>query len=182
MPVVLDGWQQGWQLHEVDEPVTVVFGPDRIYRWWLFGGLTILGVLALLVCWPRRWTDTAGDPLDPRAIPNVALTGIAVVAGGLLAGWPGALLGAAGCALATFLTRRAPESAPWLLAGLVLPAAIAYALRPWGDAAGWAGGLAWPHYLVVLACAALFGRSVGESRSAPRPRVRRRIPGFSTTT
>ena len=50
VPTVVDGWQQGWRSHEDNKQITVVFGPDRLYRWGLLGGLLSLGVLVLIVC------------------------------------------------------------------------------------------------------------------------------------
>jgi arabinofuranan 3-O-arabinosyltransferase len=173
--VVLDGWQQGWRLTG-DHAVTMSFGPDRVYRWGLLAGLVALLSLVLIAC--RRWSDTPCDPLHTRSASGPVLTGVAVLMGGLLAGWPGALLGGAACAVASVLNRRAPVSGPWVLAAAVLPAAVAYAVRPWGGSAGWAGTLEWPHYLVLVTCAALFGWPAERSPSRPRPF--RRIPGFST--
>ncbi len=65
-----------------------------------------------------------------------------------------------------------------VLAALVLPAAAAYAVRPWGGAQTWAGYLDWPHYLVVLVCGFLLGGAAG---GRWRPRSFRRMKGISTT-
>ncbi|GEP37216.1 alpha-(1-_3)-arabinofuranosyltransferase [Nocardioides psychrotolerans] len=182
-PVVVDGWQQGYWLPEVGsrETVTMDFAPDTLYRGALVAGL--LGLLALfaLCCVPRRrWTDTLGAPLGAARLPAAALAAFAVLGGGLLAGSLGAGLAAVGFVVAAILRRRSPDSAPWLLAAVVLPAAGAFALRPWGGATGWAGTFEWPHYLVVVVCAVLFGWLVEERPQGGR-RPPRRIPGLSTT-
>jgi arabinofuranan 3-O-arabinosyltransferase len=176
--VVVDGWQQGWRLRGTGA-VTTTFAPDRVYRWGLLGGLVaLLGLLLICVVPRRRWRDAPLDPAQSRAASGGVSVAVAVVGGGLLAGWPGALVAAVVCGITWFLSRRAPDAAPWVLAGLVLPAAVAYGLRPWGGSAGWAGSLDWPHYLVLAVCAALFGWPV--SPPPGRRRALRRMPGFST--
>ena len=180
-PVVVDGWAQGWRLADDSTPVTVVFRPDGVYRWGLLAGF--LGILALALIagiLGRRWRATAGEPLGSLRAADGLLGAVALVAGGVLAGWVGAALGVSAFVLGSVLTRRIPGSGPWVMAAAVLPAAAAYVLRPWGAAEGWAGGLAWPHYLVVLACGLLFGW-LADGSSGRRPRSFRRIPGFSTT-
>ncbi len=182
-PVVVDGWQQGYWLpgDGTREQVTMDFAPDTVYRGALAVGL--LGLLALLAlcCVPRRrWADTRGAALGAGRLPAPALAVLAIAGGGLLAGSVGAGLAALGFVVAALLRRRSPESGPWLLAALVLPAAGAYALRPWGGSTGWAGSFEWPHYLVVVVCAALFGWLVEERPQGARM-LPRRIPGRSTT-
>lgn len=181
VPVVVDGWQQGWLLPEDDsgDRVEMAFAPDAIYRVALAAGL--LGFLALIAvcCVPRRRWANGSEPLGAARLPAPVLAALAVGGGGLLAGSGGAAVAAVGFLLAVLLRRRAPESGPWLLAALVLPAAGAYALRPWGGATGWAGSFTWPHYLVVMVVAVLFGWLVEERAHGAR-RPLRRIAGFST--
>ena len=177
-PVVMDGWQQGWRVAGTD-PVGIVFGPDAVYRWGLLLGLLALLSLLVLACIPRVLRSGAEcAPLGSRALPAPVPGLLAVLAGGLLAGWAGAVLALVGCLTAMVLGRRAPGSGPWVLAALVLPAVAAYAVRPWGSAAGWAGSLVWPHYLVVVVCGAVLAWPA--ERSLGRPRFLRRMPGFST--
>ncbi len=106
------------------------------------------------------------------------LAGVGLLVSGLLAGWPGLAVGAVTLVAAAVVRRRWSALAPWLFGALVLPPAIAYALRPWGGEGAWAGGLAWPHYFVVAAVAALCALA-GVPFSA-RPRFFSRRPGFST--
>ena len=176
---VVDGWQQGVRLEDGQAPVTMGFGPDAAYRWGLAAGLlTLLGLL-LVSCLPSgRWPGSAAAPLRTRSVSGLTLSVLAILTGGVLAGWPGALLGCCGCAAALVLQRWAPGMGRWLLPGVILPAGLAYALRPWGGADGWAGVLQWPHYLVVVACGAALGWSAGTGFRLPR--VLSRIPGFST--
>ena len=177
-PVVMDGWQQGWRVAGT-APVGIVFGPDAVYRWGLLLGLLALLSLLVLACIPRVLRSGAEcAPLGSRALPAPVPGLLAVLAGGLLAGWAGAVLALVGCLTAMVLGRRAPGSGPWVLAALVLPAVAAYAVRPWGSAAGWAGSLVWPHYLVVVVCGAVLAWPA--ERSLGRPRFLRRMPGFST--
>ena len=157
----------------------MTFAPDRVYRWGLLGGLVaLLGLVLICVVPRRRWRDAPLDPAQSRAASAGVSVAVAVVGCGLLAGWPGALVATVVCGITWVLSRRAPVAAPWVLAGLVLPAAVAYAIRPWGGSTGWAGSLEWPHYLVLAVCAALFGWPV--SRPPGRRRALRRMPGFST--
>lgn len=178
-PVVVDGWQQGWWLQESASPVIVTYAPDRVYRVGLAAGLLGLVALMALCCWPgRRWPGVHAPRLR-EAVPPRAVLGVAAgLLGGLLAGWVGAAVAVGGFVVARAATRLAPDNAPWLLAAAILPAAAAYAVRPWGAEEGWAGGLAWPHYLVVAGSASVLGTLV--AGRAGRPRSFRRRQGFST--
>ena len=64
------------------------------------------------------------------------------------------MLGLAVGVLVPVALRRLPTGAvdavPWLLAAPLLAVGAAYAVRPWGDAAGWAGAWAWPSYLALV--------------------------------
>jgi arabinofuranan 3-O-arabinosyltransferase len=181
-PVVVDGWQQGWWLPEDGsaDAVAGVFTPDQPYRWGLAGGLLALLVLMALCCIPARlWPAPTPPPVGPVRLPPVALGVLAVVAGGLHAGSVGSGLAALGFGAALLLTWRSPDSAAWLLSSLLLPAVAAYALRPWGGATGWAGSYEWPHYLVVVVCAALVGSLAADRDHGGRTRLRL-MPGLST--
>lgn len=154
-PVVIDGWQQGWRLDGSGEPVVVRFAPDSVYRMGLLLGLLALGILGAFCLVPaRRWPASDAVPLGTARLPRVLGPLLAVAAGGLLASWMGVGVAVLAFVVALLVRRVAAEAAPWLLAGLILPAAGAYAARPWGSIDGWAGGLAWPHYLVVATFAA----------------------------
>ena len=178
-PVVVDGWQQGWVAAGGAE-VRAVFTPDHGYRIGLLTGLLALVCLAAVTLVPdRRWDDGHRPAVGAARAPLALVLGVAAVAGGVLAGWAGLVLALVGCLVAAVLGRRAPDSAPWVLAAFVLPAAAAYALRPWGGADEWAGHLDWPHYLVVLVCGFLLGGAAGASgRRGPIPF--KRMKGSST--
>jgi arabinofuranan 3-O-arabinosyltransferase len=179
-PATLDGWQQGFLLGRAQGTVNVDFAPDRAYRIGLGGGLMCLLLLAVLSLFvPRsRW---AGRDLAPLASQDLApwlLLGGGVLGAGLLAGWQGVLVAVASVVLAAVLRRGAPEASWWLLGGACLAASVGYVLRPWGSGSGWAGDLAWPHYLVLVP---VIGTVVLSLPWAPQlPRSRRRMAGRST--
>lgn len=160
--ITVDGWQQGWLVPSAageDEPVVAIFGPDRPYRIGLVVGALTLALLLLgtaVAAWRSRRRDPAGVPPalgGRRHGPFVAALS-STVAGGLLAGTVGAVLGLVVGVLVPVALRRLPAGAvdavPWLLAAPLLAVGAAYAVRPWGDAAGWAGAWAWPSYLALV--------------------------------
>ena len=77
------------------------------------------------------------------------------------------------------VSARAPDAGLPVVSALLIPAIVAYALRPWGDAAGWAGSIGWPHYCVLAVCMVSLGWSgTGPAASA---RLFRRIAGRPTS-
>ena len=179
-PVTIDGWQQGWRLEESETPVDLSYEPNRAYIMAILAGLAGLVALLVISLVPeRRWSGAALEPTTGRAAGPPVLGVAAVLAGGLLGGWVGAACGAAGFALARWLTARRSPVAVWLTPAAVAPAALVYALRPWGSDAGSAGTLSWPHYLVLVACCGVLGALAAEP-AVRRPRFFRRIPGIST--
>ena len=175
-PVQVDGWQQGWQL-EGGEDVRAEFGPDRTYRVGLGGGAVAVLVLLLLalVPWRRLWNGTSRPALAAGRVRGGVLASVGLGAAGMLAGWPGLVVGAVAI-VAGALSGRRTGLLPWLVILAMVPAAAAYLWRPWASPHGWAGALAWPHYLVVVALCLVLGALV-ERR---RPTLRSRIAGRST--
>jgi arabinofuranan 3-O-arabinosyltransferase len=179
-PVVVDGWQQGFEVRGGEGAVAVEFGPDRAYRWGLGVGLLCLALLGAVVLLPLGRSSGRALPEATRRELSPGLSqALGVLGAGLLAGWVGVLVAAAGGWLAVVLRRRLPEAAWWVLAGFTTVASLAYILRPWGSAAGWAGALAWPHYLVLVPLAGAFVLS--SARSVEPPKRLRRIAGRSTS-
>lgn len=150
-PVVVDGWQQAWTWSGASG-VEARFGPDRTYRAALAAGAAgFLLLLSLIALRGRCWPGADLAPVGPIAAGPVATAATALVAGGLLAGWPGVAVLAVAVLIGWLLRPRAPEAGAWVVGALVFVAATTYAVRPWGDAAGWAGNWPLPHYLVVAA-------------------------------
>jgi arabinofuranan 3-O-arabinosyltransferase len=177
-PMVADGWQQGWTVSPDGGQVRIDFPPDTLYRGGLvLGVLGLLGLLAgVLLNRPARVRQPG---LSGRRIAPSLLLGLALAGGGLLAGTLGACVVGGSIIVGLLLRRRDEEAAAWLLAGAVLLAAGAYAFRPWGDSAGWAGSLRWPHYLALVSLAGAL-LMVLEDRPRMPGRLRRML-GRSTT-
>ncbi|WP_300402593.1 alpha-(1-_3)-arabinofuranosyltransferase family protein [uncultured Nocardioides sp.] len=191
--LTVDGWQQAWLVPAPpaeDTRVVATFGPDLPYRAGLgLGALTlVLLLLGTLVATWRR--GRRSQPVGPVALgtrrhgPFVAgLT--ATLVGGLLAGTVGAGVGAVLGLLVPVLLRRVPAAAdalPWVLAGPLLAVGAAYAVRPWGDPAGWAGALAWPSYLALVPVLGALAMAADSSRRrASGWRPFRRSAGRSTS-
>jgi len=182
-PVVVDGWQQAWRLDDraqEGQPVRAEFGPDATYRVALGAGLALAVVFALGIVWSavRRRRVRTGDrpeppPLEGREVSAVVGSVVSVGAGGLVAGWAGAVVALVTCGVLLVLrlvvparARRRPggaagvlaaaaPAAPYLLAAPVAASAVAYALRPWESLAGWAGQLGWTSLVVLVPVSAL---------------------------
>ncbi len=176
-PIVVDGWQQGWQLDSGSE-VRAQYEPDGIYRAGLLGGAAalLLLVIATLLPW-RPWRDTDSPALRAARYPAAVVVVLGLTAAGVLAGWAGFAIGSAAILVGAVAGRLAHTVAGWLVVAAMGAAAAAYLLRPWGDQNGWAGDLAWPHYLVLVALCVL----VGGVLDPGRPRFFSRMNGRSTT-
>ena len=128
-------------------------------------GLACCCLLVLLTGVAMRrlplWRDTPGPGLHGRELPAPVRVAAGLLAGGLLAGWIGLAVASVTVVLGSLIQRRAPEAGPWLLAAVVLPSAVAYAFRPWGELGmGREPGLA-----------ALPGGGGAWSRSSPGPQT-----------
>ena len=180
--MVVDGWRLGWRLTG-DGAVRLTFGPDAAYRFGLLAGGGVLVAFVLGLAWAARRRRVTHDPpaLGTWAPPAWLLTGLAVVTGGLLAGWPGAGVGLLAVALGSVVSRTAPDAGPLVVAVLLLPAIVAYALRPWGADQGWAGSLGWPGYCVLVSCLLSLGWSGATGGPGSRQRAFSRIAGRSTS-
>ncbi|MQA98394.1 MAG: DUF3367 domain-containing protein, partial [Streptosporangiales bacterium] len=96
-PVRLDGWRQAWVVPAKSYgAVTLTYRPDLIYRGALFGGLALLGLVALVAFVPRPavWREPAapwGYPSHPWAgLPVRVVPPLAAVVGLWTAGLAGA--------------------------------------------------------------------------------------------
>lgn len=150
-PVTVDGWQQGWRLAEDDPGAVVVaeFAPDGAYRLGLVAGaVALVGLLLALALVGRRPRRPSPVPLDARVPTPLVVVPLAVAVAGLVAGWAGVVVAALAVPLVVLVDRRLPDLAAGLVALPCLVAGTVYALRPWGG--GWAGDIAWPHYLLLV--------------------------------
>jgi arabinofuranan 3-O-arabinosyltransferase len=169
-PVVLDGWKQGWQLHD-DQPVVAEFSPDRPYRTGLLVGLVAVLVLAglTILLLLRRGRDREGPPgLRDRLLSRWVAVPAAVAGAGLTAGWTGVAIAAAVGLVAVVVDRRWPETwqalAPWLFGAPAFAVSVWYAVRPWGNPTGWAGQDAWTAYAMVVSLVGLVLLAAGRGR------------------
>ncbi|MBD8869683.1 alpha-(1-_3)-arabinofuranosyltransferase domain-containing protein [Nocardioides donggukensis] len=175
-PVVVDGWQQGWETDGSGAPVTARFTPDATYRVGLGVGAGLALLLVALLAVPRRRWPGAGLPrLGAARLPLLAAMPAAVAAGALLGGWAGVACAGVGLLLAWTARHLLGDSAAWSVGVLPLLASTGYLFRPWGSDSGWAGEWAWPHYLVLVALAGVVALSV-----EPNSRRLRDMKGFST--
>jgi arabinofuranan 3-O-arabinosyltransferase len=177
-PVVVDGWQQAWRTTSRGGDVTTSFAPDLPYRVGVLVGLVLMVLLFVLVVLRRPWGRSGAPPVEARVVPTWVCMALGLLTAGLLAGWIGLGVGVLALALGWAVSRRQATALPWLAAGLVLPPAAAFALRPWAGINGWAGAMAWPAYFVVAAVVLVCGLSL-DSRRRRRISFSRR-PGFST--
>jgi arabinofuranan 3-O-arabinosyltransferase len=182
-PVTVDGWQQGWQLPGGrDGAVRLHFAPDTIYQGGLVAGLIGMLLVVLGATHPRfSRRHREAPPLRPMRIGWLPATvGMGAVAG-LLGGWPGLAVAAAGWAVGTAVSLFGVRRATTVDAGAVVAVGLAtvytaYALRPWGQELDWMGREAWPQLVTLgVLSAAVAGAFIPETS-----RLLRRIAGRST--
>lgn len=173
--VTLDGWRQGWSAQPGAGAVVASFAPDRPYRLGLVAGAVGLLALVALVLISRRWHDETAA-LEPRPLTGLTVAACVVGTAGLAAGWLGVVVTAVAGAAWALAQRRWPDLAPGLFAAPCLIVGVAYSFGTWGG--DWAGGSAWPHYLMLLPLFSVFA-------SVPRRPLRltplSRSAGRSTT-
>ncbi|RAV02494.1 hypothetical protein DQP56_05235 [Mycolicibacter senuensis] len=180
VPVAVNGWQQGWVVPAgTDGTVTLTFGPNRMYRLGMAGGLALLPLLALLAWWPTRRIRSPGPPARPWQ-PSRGQLGIAVLAvGTLIAGAAGAVVfGAALIAMFALRHRQRAFDAIRLglsSGGLILAGAV-LCRHPWRSVDGYAGHSAGAQLaalvsVAVLAATAAVVSSGGRDPGEPARRV-----------
>jgi arabinofuranan 3-O-arabinosyltransferase len=153
-PKIFDGWRQGWTTPAAGD-LELSFAPDRAYRAALLSGAVALGGLLAVTWVVRRRRRHAPEVRRRGRLPVLAHAGVLLVIAGLVAGNVGLAVALVGTAYAMALHHRAPEAGAWWLGAPLVATYAAYAVRPWGGAAGWAGQLAWPQLLVVLCLSAV---------------------------
>ncbi|GAB3033740.1 alpha-(1-_3)-arabinofuranosyltransferase [Nocardioides flavus (ex Wang et al. 2016)] len=154
-PLVVDGWQQAWQVPEGVTSLDLRYAPDRTYRLALAAGAVLLVLLALGAALVRRRVPHPAPPAGTRvAVWVVPAAG--VLALGLVGGWWGLACGVLGAAATTAArTRVAAPTVAWVATAPLVAAGVVYWWRPLGSADGWAGALTAPQLLVALALGAL---------------------------
>ena len=174
--VVVDGWQQGWLVDGGPQRGRATFAPAGGSRLGLLGGAALYVLRRARALVPaRRWPGAELAPIGVARVRPVVLLGGGLLGAGLLGGWVGAGCFVVAAAVMTVARRSEHEAFPWLVGSLPLVAATAYFVRPWGSVSGWAGALAWPHYLVLLTVSAVVVAGVD-----PLPTLRSRMAGTST--
>jgi arabinofuranan 3-O-arabinosyltransferase len=155
VPLVVDGWQQAWQVPEGEGSLDLLYAPDRTYRLALGAGAVLLVLLALGTALVRRRDPHPSPPVGTRvAVWVVPAAGLLAL--GLVGGWWGlacAILGATATIAAR--TRAAAPVVAWVATAPLVVAGVVYWWRPLGSADGWAGALTAPQLLVALALGAL---------------------------
>ncbi len=139
-PVRLDGWRQAWVVPAGTKgTVRLSYGPGRVYRAAVLGGLALLPLLLLTAAWPvpfrpgtRRRAPSpapAGAPPDGGPVPGDGRAGarslawvvVAVPVVAALGFWAGGVVGAgvgafAAAVFALVRRARSPWSAAFMLA------------------------------------------------------------------
>lgn len=145
VPVVVDGWQQGWIVPTgVAGTISLDFTTDRWYRLGIFGGLLLLLPLLMVALRRPRFSADPGRPPRPwHSVPAAlaALLGATFV----LAGAAGVVtVGVVGIG-ALSLNRRygaavSARVAVCVAGGFVLLGAALLSLGPWRSPEGYTGG------------------------------------------
>lgn len=172
-PVTVNGWQQGWVLPAgTAGPVTLTFGPNRLYRAALGGGLALLPLLGVLAFWPgrRRGRDDTGvRPWRPQ--PGWAVAGV-LTTGALIAGVAGvAIVGAALGLLYGLRHRPRAYDAVRLgcSAGGLIAAGAVLSRHPWRSVDGYVGHSAGVQALALVSVAVLAATAVTARPPASPP-------------
>lgn len=178
-PVVVNGWQQGWELPRgmADDDVALTYAPNSLYRAGLVAGGALLVILLIVTAALVRRSPMSLLAAEPRsfrrrdaALSAVLLVGFGLVVGGIV----GLVVGMVGYGAAT-MARRWVE--PAVVAGsLVMVVAGASAVRPWGGSETWLGAMDWPQVMIAVACGVVAASVFG------LPKRRSRSTGDSTTT
>ncbi|WP_152665384.1 alpha-(1-_3)-arabinofuranosyltransferase [Mycobacterium sp. UM_Kg1] len=163
-PVAVNGWQQGFVLPAgTDGAITLTFGPNRLYRLGMAGGLALLPLLALLAWWPARRARDPGPPALPWQPGRRVVAGGALAVGFLIAGPAGAAVFGAAMVLLWALRhrQRAFDAVRLGLSAGGLTAAGAMLCRhPWRSVDGYAGHSAGVQLAALISLAVLSATAV----------------------
>lgn len=169
-PVAVNGWQQGWVVPAgTDGTITLTFGPNRMYRLGMAGGLALLPLLALLAWWPARRTRSPGPPAQPWQPSRGQLGIAALTVGALIAGTAGAaVFGTALIAMFALRHRRRAFDTTRLglsAGGLILAGAV-LCRHPWRSVDGYAGHSAGVQLAALVSVAVLAATAAVVARAA----------------
>ncbi|MGK2869275.1 MAG: alpha-(1-_3)-arabinofuranosyltransferase domain-containing protein [Mycobacterium sp.] len=165
--ITVNGWQQGWVVPaHAGGRVTMTFPSNLIYRIGLFGGLTLLPLLALLALLPIR-RKVAGEAVQPW-VPRPWLTAAAALAvGALISGITGVVVVAAAIGVRYLLTGRPryreAVTVGTVAAGLITAGAV-LSRAPWRSVDGYVGHSAGVQLLALLSVAMLAASTVAINR------------------
>ncbi len=176
-PLTFDGWRQGWDAPGAGA-LRIHFAPDLAYRAALGLGLLTFLLLVVTAVLPSRAPVGRLRPVAGRRPGLAAWTGAVVVTSGVVAGWPGVGAAVLGVLLALAGRRYLPGAAPLVLTAPLVVSGMAYVARPWGSSEGWAGELAWPQLLCVVALST--GCALAALEVSGARRTASRMKGFST--
>jgi arabinofuranan 3-O-arabinosyltransferase len=146
--VTVGGWHQGWIVPAgVAETVTLTYVPQRTYSIALVVGLGLALCLLVSALVPVRRPAPpvgvgSGNRID-RLVFIAALTWLAGLVG----------LGVGLLSVGAGTSRVGSKLRPTLSAVFFVVGGFAFVLRPWSSLDGYAGGLAWPQALALVAAA-----------------------------
>ncbi len=188
-PVVVDGWQQGFQLPTGARSVDVSFAPNLVYRSGLaLGGLLLLGIVLLHLWWWRRGRrDASGSVRVSRIAGTVTAVGMAI-GGGIVAGWAGFAVVLVAIPVLMAVSSRSSDLALTLGVTPLALVGVWNSFHPWGGSGSWGGSYGFGQLLMLLPLALLAsvvattpdlyrdrGRSTKRKRSSASSRLSTRV-------
>ncbi|GAB22774.1 hypothetical protein GOPIP_031_03960 [Gordonia polyisoprenivorans NBRC 16320 = JCM 10675] len=170
-PVVVDGWQQGWQVPAgASGAVTLKFRWDSVYRWSLIVGFVLLALLfaAAFLPWRRR-AHPAPAPVPVAPVGGTAVGGTVAACVGalgwlaaswLLAGWWAVLISVLAGATVVFARSRVVVVGCFVA---MMLATVGLASGPWHATTGYHGFSWWVQLPAFVAVSLLISSAMPAS-------------------